>query len=67
MDEPLIFTSKGNVPVSSLEYYIAWEDKPDYVKFREVYKDKATGEVVREDAHVLARRGQEAGAQQATL
>jgi hypothetical protein len=66
-EEPLIWTSKGNVPVSSLEHYIAWEDTPTYVKFREVYKDKATGEVVKESAHVLARQGEAAGAQQTQL
>lgn len=67
MDEPLIYTTKGNVPASSLEHYVAWEDTPEYVKFREVFKDKATGEVVKENAHVLKRQGAAMGAAQATF
>lgn len=67
MSEPLIYTKYGNVPVSTLEHYVAWEDTPEYVKFREVYKDKATGEVVKESAHVLARRGTQMGAEQSQL
>lgn len=66
-DEPLIYTSKGNVPVSSLEHYVQWDDTPEYVKFREVFKDKATGEVVKESAHVLTRKGSGIGAEQATF
>lgn len=65
--EPMVFTTKGNLPVSSLEHYVAWEDTPDYVKFREVYKDKTTGEIVKESAHVMQRRGTDLGAQQAHI
>ncbi len=51
MTDPLIFTSKGNVPVASLAYETAWDVNPDYVKFVERYRD-ASGEVVKESAHV---------------
>ncbi len=54
-DEPLIYTIRGNLPIASLEYRTRWEDTPDYVKFVETYL--IDGEVVRESAHVYAKRG----------
>ena len=36
-DEPLIHTTAGNVPVSSLVYATHWEATADYVKFIETY------------------------------
>lgn len=54
--EPLIYTSKGNLPIASLTYSTEWTETPDYVKLREWYTD-ASGEVVRESAHVLSRHG----------
>jgi hypothetical protein len=51
-ETPLIYTSKGNVPVSSLTYEPRWEHSPgNYLKFVEQYRD-ASGEVVKESAHV---------------
>lgn len=55
MDEPLIHTSHGNLPIASLQYATRWEDAPEYLKFVEVYR--LDGEVVRESAHVYAKRG----------
>lgn len=55
MTEPLIHTSRGNLPIASLQYETRWEDAPDYIKFVEVYR--LDGEVVRESAHVYAKRG----------
>lgn len=55
-EEPLIFTSKGNVPIASLTYEVAWEVNSDFIKFVERYRD-ATGEVVKEGAHVYDCRG----------
>ena len=52
-DEPLIHTTLGNVPVSSLEHYVLWDNTDTYVKFTERYiKDGVT---VKESAHVLAK------------
>ena len=56
MDAPLIYTSKGNVPIDSLTYETAWDDQPDYTKFVERYRD-ASGEVVKESAHVYSLAG----------
>jgi hypothetical protein len=54
MDEPLIHTTHGNVPVASLEYSTAWEDTPEYIKFTETYR--LDGEIVRQSSHVLGKR-----------
>lgn len=62
MDEPLIYTSKGNLPVSSLQYDHRWEDTETYTKFVERYL--LDGEVVKESAHVMAKRGAMAQAKQ---
>lgn len=53
--EPLIYTSKGNLPVASLEYRAEWDDQPDYVKLTETYT--LAGEVVKQSAHVMGKRG----------
>lgn len=54
-EEPLIYTTRGNLPIASMTYATRWEDAPDYIKFVEVYR--LDGEVVRESAHVYAKRG----------
>lgn len=51
--EPLVYTSKGNLPARDLEYRTRWEDTAQYTKFVEQYF--LDGEVVRESAHVLAK------------
>jgi hypothetical protein len=64
-DEPLIWTTKGNLPVSQLRYETAWQDSPDCVVFRETYY--LGDEVVKQSVHVLKRQGQAAQSEQATL
>lgn len=54
MDTPLIYTIRGNLPISDLEYSTHWEDNEDYTKLVETYKHKGT--VVRESVHVLTRK-----------
>jgi hypothetical protein len=54
MDEPLIHTINGNLPVASLKYSTAWEDTPEYTKFTETYR--LDGEIVRQSSHVLGKR-----------
>ena len=54
-DIPLIYTSKGNLPESELQFEPIWEDTPDYTKLRLVYR--LNGEVVKESAFVLSKRG----------
>jgi hypothetical protein len=52
-EEPLIHTTLGNVPVSSLKHEIGWRMTDSVVHFSERYL-LADGTVVREDAHVYA-------------
>jgi hypothetical protein len=59
LTEPLIYTSKGNVPIASLTYETAWDVQDAYIKFVERYRD-ASGEVVKESAHVYDRQGVQA-------
>lgn len=51
MQEPLIYTSEGNLPLSILKYETRWEQTDTYVKFVEIHK--LEDKVVREAAHVL--------------
>jgi len=57
MEKPLIWTTKGNVPIESLTYQTAWDIQvPHYVKFVERYLNES-GEVVKESAHVYDFKG----------
>lgn len=56
-DEPLVYTSKGNLPIASLEYFYRWEHEPEYIKFIEGYT--LDGEVVKQSANVLMLKGQQ--------
>ncbi len=63
--EPLIWTSHGNLPVSTLVYDTRWEDTPAYIKLVETYS--LNGEVVRESAHVFSKQGASIEGQQAVF
>lgn len=59
MDEtPLIWTSKGNLPLESLKYRHQWIDTPDETTFVEEYFLDA--EVVKRNVHVYLKKGQTA-------
>ena len=59
-EEPLIYTSKGNIPLSRLTCERHWDHQPDrYIKFVERYL--LDGEVVKESAHVLSLQSFELG------
>ena len=60
-DKPLIWTTKGNVPIEDLTYQTAWDVSDAYIKFVERYLD-ASGEVVKESAHVYDKVGISANA-----
>lgn len=55
--EPLIFTALGNVPESSLDYTKEWDFGSDVVWFKEFWRDKATGEIVKNNVHGYALKG----------
>lgn len=50
---PLIWTSKGNLPIADLRYETSWEVTPDYIKLIENYYD-STDELVKSSAHVYS-------------
>lgn len=52
-DEPLIYTTLGNVPVSSLKYEAQWRVTDRIAHFTETYHS-ADGVLVRQDSHVYA-------------
>lgn len=54
-EAPLIYTTKGNLPVDQLEYQTGWIDTPEYTQFMERYL--LDGEVVKESSHVYHRKG----------
>jgi hypothetical protein len=51
--EPLIHTTLGNVPVSSLKHEVEWRFTEKIVHFTERYRSEA-GDIVRQDSHVYA-------------
>lgn len=54
-DTPLIWTTKGNLPVGSLEYCPTWTEAPDEISFVEEYR--LEGEVVKRNVHVYLKKG----------
>jgi len=52
MNEPLIHTTIGNVPVASLQHEVEWRMTDSVVHFTERYLSDGT--VVRQDSHVYA-------------
>ena len=49
-DVPLIWTSKGNIPIEGLEYLTEWNDLEDQVQFIETYK--LDGEIVKRKVNI---------------
>jgi hypothetical protein len=54
-DIPLIWTTKGNVPVAALRHEVEWRNSPDQIIFIERYY--SGDEVVKESAHVQLLTG----------
>jgi hypothetical protein len=52
---PLIWTSKGNLPVDELKHEVEWDVQPGYIKFVERYR--LGDEIVKESAHAFSRFG----------
>ena len=60
-EDPLIYTTKGNLPIASLDYSHQWENLDTDIKFSETYT--LNGEVVKQSAHVLMKTGLAIGAE----
>lgn len=58
MDEPLVFTSKGNLPLSLLKYSHKWLEDDVAITFVEEYR--LDDEVVKRSAHSRLKQGLEA-------
>lgn len=54
-EQPLIWTSKGNLPIADLAYSTAWEESPDATVFIEEYRQG--DEVVKRSVHALSKHG----------
>lgn len=52
---PLIWTAKGNLPVSTLKVQALWQDNPDNIVFTEQYIEIASGELVKSSTHVYVK------------
>jgi hypothetical protein len=65
-DEPLIWTSKGNVPLASLTYAHQWIDNEDRIVLMESWTD-ASGELVKNNVHMLAKKQLTMGGEQAVM
>jgi len=66
MSEPLIYTARGNLPVSSLRYEHVWEDTPDALFFKEFWFAE-DGELVKNNCHGLAKKQLTIGGEQAAM
>ena len=55
MIDPLIFTTKGNIPVSSLRHEVEWRIGTEQIIFVERYYDGE--EIVKESTHVKVLTG----------
>lgn len=64
-DEPLIWTSKGNLPVSSLGHTVEWDVQDDHIRFSEIYT--LDGEVVKQSQHNYLPKGLQSTAEQGTF
>jgi hypothetical protein len=64
-ETPLIWTSKGNLPISDLEYSMQWAETEDYIKFIETYKQD--DEIVKQSVHTLLKKGLPVEVEQGSL
>jgi hypothetical protein len=60
---PMIWTTKGNVPIKMMDYRTEWNDSPESMTLAEIYE--LNGEVVRRSVHVYNKIGSRMGTQQA--
>jgi len=52
---PLIWTTKGNLPIDSLQYSTEWEETETSIRFSEIHR--LDGEIVKQSQHVLLKQG----------
>lgn len=64
-DIPLIWTSKGNLPIADLRYEYFWEDSPEALKFTESYF--LGDELVKSSSHLYLKNGLDVFGEQAEI
>ena len=64
-ETPLIYTSKGNVPIDTLEYKTIWDDQENYISFTEQYYDGE--ELVKSSTHVYSKKPLEFASENGSL
>ena len=65
METPLIWTTKGNIPVESLEYKYFWLEDEESIKFVEEYY--LDGEKVKSSSHLRLKNGVDVFSQAGTF
>jgi hypothetical protein len=63
-DEPLIYTSHGNLPLAALDYTHHWLEDAVAITFVEEYRLKTTGELVKKNAHARLKKGLDSAIEQ---
>lgn len=59
---PLIYTTKGNLPIADLQYATQWFENADEIGMIETYQHE--GEEVRRSVHIMKKLGADVGAEQ---
>lgn len=65
VEEPLIYTSKGNLPIASLQYRHEWTENENEIIFAEEYL--LDGEIVKRSVHAKLKKPLTFETQQATF
>lgn len=52
---PMIWTSKGNLPIEILKHITKWEEEEGFIKFTESYF--LDGEIVKSSSHIYVKQG----------
>lgn len=55
INEPLIWTNRGNLPAKALTFDVKWTVTPEYTSITQTYSYE--GEIVRSDVHAIAHEG----------
>ena len=63
VEEPLIYTSKGNLPIANLQYRQGWFESESEISFVEEYW--LGEEVVKRSVHTKLKRGLDSAIEQA--
>jgi hypothetical protein len=63
-DEPLIYTTLGNMKVSDLDYKHYWLEDRVAITFVEEYRLKGSEEIVRKNAHARLKQGLDSAIEQ---